>query len=604
MRRFIGLLAIVTILGGASLAAQTGAGTASSDTAELRQEIEQLKKTVSALQERLSAQEKAQEQQKAQEQAKPEPAKSENQDTEGVADLKAKVRDLDQRINKTERKSGLDRLAWSGDFRVEAHSIFGSIPAHYDGMKLQNLVVKSMFAMNVLGRPPMSVDEINNTVAANFGGYQYFTQNLSFDKLKAAMASFPAPLQAQLMGMLMPSTFVGRYAADSNTLFTNRLRLNFDSRVSDNVSVQARLSMYKTFGDSTDVQVFNGQANTLNLDGTTSRVPTGDMIRVERAFFTWNKIGGLPLYVSIGRRPSTDGPPLNFREDELRGGTPSGALFDYQYDGVTIGYHVTPKMALRVCYGMGYTAGFGNGQLLESPADRLKSVHLMGGMADLYDTDKTFVQVLVARAWNVTDGFNGLMVLPVNPLTGDAVPAPVVMRYTPSANLGSIGLYGLVLEKRLGQFDAYFSANIDSLRPNGTTTPFGGLGSDPFDTPSDHDGYMFYAGLRYSVPQNDGRTKLGFEFNHGSKYWFNFAQAEDDILAPKTSARGNVYETYLTHRITPHFVLKVDYQRFNYDWSGSGWHLGAPKRLDSTPLLGFPTYDTANMFTVGLTARF
>ena len=32
-----------------------------------------------------------------------------------------------------------------------------------------------------------------------------------------------------------------------------------------------------------------------------------------------------------------------------------------------------------------------------------------------------------------------------------------------------------------------------------------------------------------------------------------------------------------------------------------GWHVG---RVDSSPLLGFPTYDTANMFTLGLIARF
>lgn len=602
MQKIFSICLVIAILGGANLVAQTSPGAASSETIELRQEVEQLKKTVALLEERLAAQERAAK--TTQEQQEVTAPKAEKKDSESVTALEAKVKDLDQRINQTERKAGLDRLAWSGDFRVEAHSIFGTVPAHYDGMMLQNLVVKSMFVTSVLGRPPVSISEINNTVAANYSGYQYFTSNLTFDQLKTAMAGFPAPLQAQLMGMLMPSTYARGYSADTNTLFTNRLRLNFDSRVSDNVSVQARLSMYKAFGDSTNVQVFNGQPNTLDVDGTTSRVPTGDMIRVERAFFTWNKIGGLPLYVSIGRRPSTDGPPLNYREDELRGGTPSGALFDYQYDGVTVGYHVTSKTALRVCYGMGYTSGFGNGQLLESPADRLKSVHLMGAMADLYETDKTFVQVLVAHAWNVTDGFNGLMVLPYNPLTGDAISAPVVMRYTPSANLGGIGLYGIVLEKRLRQFDTYFSANIDSLRPNGKTTPFGGLGSDPFETPTDHNGYMFYAGVRYNVPQNDGRTKLGFEFNHGSKYWFNFAQAEDDILAPKTSARGDVYEAYLTHRITSRFILKADYQRFNYEWSGSGWHIGAPKRLDSVPVLGFPTYDKANMLTVGLTARF
>ena len=93
-------------------------------------------------------------------------------------------------------------------------------------------------------------------------------------------------------------------------------------------------------------------------------------------------------------------------------------------------------------------------------------------------------------------------------------------------------------------------------------------------------------------------------FYHGSKYWFNFSNAEDDIIAPKTNTRGDVYETYLTHRISDHFIFKADYIRYNYTWSGSGWHIGAPKRLDSNPILGFPGYDTANMFTLGLTAQF
>ena len=107
-----------------------------------------------------------------------------------------------------------------------------------------------------------------------------------------------------------------------------------------------------------------------------------------------------------------------------------------------------------------------------------------------------------------------------------------------------------------------------------------------------------------SAAKSPTPTKVGFEFNHGSKYWFNFAQAEDDIVAPKSNTRGEVYETYLTHRINDHFIFKADFMRYNYTWSGSGWHLGAPKRLNSTPLLGFPTYDTANMFTMGLVARF
>ena len=138
---------------------------------------------------------------------------------------------------------------------------------------------------------------------------------------------------------------------------------------------------------------------------------------------------------------------------------------------------------------------------------------------------------------------------------------------------------------------------------NDKTTPFGGLGSDPFEKPENHNGAMIYVGARYNFGSEE-RTKLGFEFNHGSKYWFNFAQAEDDIIAPKTNTRGNVFETFLTHRINNRFILKADYIHYGYEYSGSGWHLGAPKRLDSNPILGFPTYSRAYMASLGLMVRF
>lgn len=587
---------------------------ATDDAAQLRQEIDQLKKTVNALEQRLDAQEKAKQEAAATTTAPKEEAVS-------TADLQTSVRDLNDRVLETERKGLKDRLSWGGDYRFEAHTIRGNVPAHYDGMQLQNLMVKTLwlFAPQSQGGlgwtfdpsqlpqdPNVFAGMLGQQVQQNYSQYQYFSGNLTFPALKQAIGQFPPQMQQMLMSYLSQVSGVYRSAYDANTdsLLTNRLRLKFDAKVADNISFGARLSMYKVFGDSTGVQMFNGQPTSLNIDGTTVGVPNSDQVRVERVFFNWNNIGGSKLYLSIGRRPANYGPPLNYRDDDLRGGTPSGALFDFQYDGITVGYHVTDKMTLRACYGLGYSSGFGNGNLLKTPEDRLKDVHLAGGVLDLYETDHTFVQALIARAWNVTDGFNGLVVMPNDPLTGAPVTAPVVMRYTPSANLGAINLYGIVVEKKLGQFDLYASGNWVSLRPNGQTTPFGGLGSDPFDTPVNHEGQMGYLGLRYSIPKDDGRTKIGFEFNHGTKYWFNFSNAEDDIIAPKTNTRGEVYETYLTHRIADHFMFKADFIRYNYTWSGSGWHIGAPKRLDSTPLLGFPGYDTASMVTLGLTAEF
>ena len=44
-------------------------------------------------------------------------------------------------------------------------------------------------------------------------------------------------------------------------------------------------------------------------------VPGGATLRVDRAYFTWKNIAAVPLYLSLGRRPSTDGPPMHFRND-------------------------------------------------------------------------------------------------------------------------------------------------------------------------------------------------------------------------------------------------------------------------------------------------
>jgi len=602
MRKFIASAVAFIIMAGLGLWGQSNqSASGQNDTAELRQQLEQLKKTVSELETRLAAQEKQQET-KTEPSAKPQPT---SEAVVSQTELKAQVKDLDNRVSQNERKSALDRLNWSGDYRFQAYTYTSRIPAHFDGMQLQSLLTRTMFYMQSNnGQMPTSVNAIQNNVASHYGDYQYFANSLTFTGLKNAMGQFPAAMQQQLMGMLMPSTYVGGYSDNNKIMYTNRLRLNLDAKVADNVSVTARLSMYKVFGDSTGVQVFDGQPTSLNIDGTTASVPNSDMLRVERAYFTWSKIAGTPLYLSIGRRPSTDGVPMNYRDDEQRGGTPSGALIDYQFDGITVGYHVNEKVSLRACYGVGYTSGFGNGNILELPADRLKDVHLFGANLDLYSTDKSFIQATIARAWNVTDGFNGLMVLPNNPVTGDPINAAVVMRYTPSANLGAIDLYGLNLTRKVGPMDLYSSFNWSSMRPNGETTPFGGLMSDPFDTPQNHEGHMVLLGGRFNVPQNDGRTKIGFEFNQGSKYWFNFAQASDDIIAPKTSTRGEVYETYVTHRISDHFLFKGGFTRYNYTYSGSGWHVGAPKRLTDTPVLGFPTYQTANLGTMGIIARF
>lgn len=523
------------------------------------------------------------------------------QDARAVQDPK-QGDDTDKRVQQLERDQALDRVKFTGDYRFEAHSIAATVPAHYDGMALQNALVNTLFYVGATGRPPSSPSDVAGLIRNRYADYLYFTNTLTFDGLKTAMGQFPPAMQQQLMQGLLPGAFVREYAADNRILYTNRLRLQMDAKVADNVSFSGRLAMYKVWGDSTGVQVFNGQATSLNIDGTTATVPNSDILRVERAYFSWNKIAGTPLYISIGRRPSTSGPPLNLRQDEPRGGTPLGALINYQFDGITIGGRIAEHSVLRLCYGLGYESGFGNGQLLALPQDRLKDAHFLGVNWDVWDDERTFVQATVARAFNITDGFNGLVVLPNNPVTGQPIGAPLVMRFTPSTNVGDMDLVGLLIQRRDGNVDWFVNWNMDRSSPEAVTTPFGGFFSDPFEAPSSQTGQMVYAGVRANWA--DGRTKAGVEFNRGSKYWFNFAPAEDDVVAPKTSARGKVLEGYVAHRVAPRFVVRAGVVRYWYDYSLSGWQLGTPRRLDETPLLGFPTYKDATRASFSLIARF
>lgn len=520
-----------------------------------------------------------------------------------------KIKELENRLQKVEKQAATDRIRFTGDFRFEAHNIRADIASYYDGMTLQNLTVGTMFYFmrNFDGSDPMtgfpaSVDAIRNEVARNFGDYQFFANTLTFDQLRQFMGGFSAEQQQMLMGMLMPAAARSAYSHDNDILYTSRLRLQMEADVAGDVSFAGRLGMYKPWGDSSTLQVFNGQPTSLALDGSTVGVPNSDIVRVERAYFDWKDIGGAPVYLSIGRRPSTGGAPLHLRQDEPRGGTPMGSLINFQFDGITAGWHINEQSTFRLCYGLGYESGFGSAEQLKLPADRIKDAHFLGINWDMWNTDRMFVQATVARAFDVTDGFNGLVVFPNNPLTGDAIGAPVVLRFTPSSNLGDIDLASIVVMRKDGPVDWFASYNVDRSKADNVTTPFGGLFCDPFETPQDQDGSMVYAGLRYSLPNE--KTKVGAEYNHGSEYWFNFALAEDDIIAPKTSTRGDVWEFYVTHRIAPRFVWKLDWIRYDWEYSGSGWLLGAPRELDKQPILGFPTYDTADKLALSVMARF
>lgn len=419
-----------------------------------------------------------------------------------------------------------------------------------------------------------------------------------------------------------------KYDIDNDMFYTTRLRLDMKAEVWDNVSFAGRLSMFKNWGDDTGVQVFDSWRS-FTMDGTSSGNPSGDDIFVERAYFDWKNVGGSELYISVGRRPSTYGVPSNFRENEPRGGTPSGHLVNFNFDGATFGYHMEDITGIegqtaRICLGQGYESEYGNGELYNNIVT--KDTYLGGFNIDLLNDGNNFLQLIMFGAKDINDGFKGTFAMPDMMLPEDQQGMGVspVVRYQPSSVIGDMLLGGLTFARENDNgFKWFTSFGWTRSMPNGNAGMFGGFHSDAVyqvvdidengmpimavsgaTSEKDRDGYSVYTGIQ--VPLGNG--KFGLEYNYGSKYWTPFTQAQDDPIGSKLATRGHVGEAYYIYDVNPKMFIKMAALYYDYEYSGSGSPVGAPRDIDDlqagTAVAMLPVIDTAYDINASITVKF
>ena len=185
----------------------------------------------------------------------------------------------------------------------------------------------------------------------------------TLSELQAAMAGMVAG------GMVPP---VEKVDVDNDIIYTNRLRLEMKSRISPQLTFGGRLAAYKVFGDSTGVKFYQGSMGDVTFDGNTSSLPHGDTIHLERAYFNYTfGTQSVPINLSLGRRPSTEGPPLEYRNNSLEGGSPLATIINWQFDGASLTFGLEdvtgiPGAAFKLCYGVGYEGDWGNSSSLAS----------------------------------------------------------------------------------------------------------------------------------------------------------------------------------------------------------------------------------------------
>ncbi len=567
------------------------------------------------------------------------------------------VEDLWESADASESHVALDRVTFTGDFRATADTLHYRDVTWNPGIKVNftdffNKVGASLMpgVEHPLGEMNVFVPDAESPLGFSFDPGA--SQGTALDNLFVDMFNNDPAQFNQLMGMMANYMMtgqepgVGNYAMaqeprisdiNNDILYTTRLRLNLRAPIAKNMNFSGRLLMYKNWGDTTTSKVFDSW-NAFTMDGTNGGSTTGDWLRVERAYFDWKDIGGTDFYLSIGRRPSTYGTPTNYRENEMRGGTPSGHLVNFNFDGITIGYHMEDLtgiegMAVRFCYGQGYESEWGNGELfnqLETTSD----THLGGFNIDLLNNGKTFVSLTLFRAQDIVDGFKGTFAFPTQfvqlfapTLYADVQKFPTFnfnTRYTPSTTIGSMNLAGIGFSREEDNGFVWFaSVSLTQLQPNGQAGMFGGLGTDavfeaklstsgeevymvPVGAEDDDSrtGYGVYAGIQ--VPVKSG--KFGLEYNYGSKYWTPFTQAQDDPLGSKLATRGHVGEAYYIYEINSNAFITLGGLFYDFEYTGSGSPVGKPVKIEdvqsSLSYSLLPVVDTAWDLYAKISMRF
>jgi len=545
---------------------------ASSETELLKQQLEVMSRTMESLKVKIDAMEKEDKKEKEE------------------------VQYLGKRLDKAELHTATDKISLGIELRAKADSI------HYDGMlSAPSSLVSGFF------------------VPAASGGFNGATLN----QIQQGMQNMA------MAGMIPP---LDENDVDNDIIYTNKFYLNMGAKVNSNLSFAGRLAAYKVWGDSSGVKWNQGSLGDVAMDGNTSSLPHGDTIRMERAYFMYRQdVNDIPVSFSLGRRPSTNGPPLEYGEYGMVGGSPLSTIINWQFDGASLSFGLEdaleiPGAAFKFCYGVGFEGDWGNSYSIQESQSAVDDVHMFGVIATLFNNDSFIAVFNYAHAWDITDGFTGLTVMPFvvskSDQNGDGTneyyfaqnSGGYISRMEPSTEIGDWDAASLLLRKNLYEetekdIDLFLAASWSHTDPSRiSANPFYemmgmGLLSSNGDLQS-HNGYSIYAGALFPMPF-DGR--LGLEYNWGSQYWFNFTGAEDSLVGSKLATRGSVYEGYYIQPVFgKNFFVKLGGRFYDYAYTGSGNPLGEPKKISQANSFDglFPIVDEVWDVYASATMRF
>jgi hypothetical protein len=355
---------------------------------------------------------------------------------------------------------------------------------------------------------------------------------------------------------------------DSDTKYLTRLRLQLDTGLTPDVHIVGRINVAKLYN---------------------SEVSDDDEFFVDRFYFSWSDIGKTPFSFSGGRLPTmgeTSPSHLRLGLDQPNG--TFSPFTDIALDGVVGGYgkegDLPGKFELYYAsqFDVGYEGDKNNYGLTDTDIYGFKWDLLKNGTRSV-----TLQSLLIADIRNLPKNVNFVNPLEFalwqnNPSRFDTSSQSLVLDRVILGDIYETSFtyldtfQGLTLFVNLG----WSHTNPEAIDELGT-----GLLSSFWNDPKSEDGYCLYAGLRYDL--NEVHSKVGLEFNYGSKYWIGFSQNAETA---KLATRGSVLEVYwifnpslpaALSKWTKSIIGRVGYQYYDYQYTGSGFWLGEPLDEDT-----------------------
>jgi hypothetical protein len=405
----------------------------------------------------------------------------------------------------------------------------------------------------------------------------------------------------------------------NDAIWTSRIRLDLRSDPTPNLTFGGRLSANKVWGDSTGIKWYSGDMSSVAMDGNINQKGSDSAIRMERGFVTYrDDSAAAPWHFSLGRRPALDGAPWEVSQNSVVGGSPMAHAINWQFDGASLGFDLSKQAGIdgfnfKICYGSGFESGVGSGNSYAMAYDNdVSDTSFLGYIMRLYEKGDTRVINMYAHAFDITDGFTGLVAMPFA-IAGvdadgngaydtyflDANKGGYVSRMEAFTNIGSMDLLTLLYQTKISDVDFfidlagnYASPSGRSLNPMMQFMGTDGLLSGDGDY-SSKTGYSVWAGMKVPVTKTGGA--LGFEWNWGSRYWFGFNGGEDTLNASKLATRGHVLEAYYHQPIIgKKLLVTIGGQYYLYEYNLSGNPMGNPKKIDDLTALDtiMPSPDT------------